>query len=249
MSHRLGIVDWGIGGIGLYKLIKDQIRVPITYFSDTGVTPYGKMSPQELAARLVTVLRWLKHHDVTHILIGCNAASTAIPRLKEMELPILGVIESAIQEALRRKPRSLGLIGGRRTVISGSYRRPFNDNGIPIKQRIAQPLSARVEAGDLSSSDLSLECRRILKPLRDCSHILLACTHYPAIENILRQHVSDKTEFIDPAGAVVERVRQWELDGTGMDEFFTTGRSSEMQRSARAAFGVHLDQPRHIRVR
>ena len=50
---RIGIIDWGIGGVSIYKLIKDRMPgVAITYFSDTCEDPYGKMSRFQLTFRL-----------------------------------------------------------------------------------------------------------------------------------------------------------------------------------------------------
>ena len=246
MNHRLGIIDWGIGGISLYKLVKKSVNVPTIYFSDTGVTPYGKMSNRELSSRLDLVITWLKDSGATHILIGCNAASTAIPKLRTAGIPILGVVEPAIDAVARIRPSSLGLIGGRRTIVSGAYRTPLNEMGIPVKQRIAQPLSALIESGDISSPVLGIESERILRPLKTCSHILLACTHYPAAIDTLKQYVSSETRFIDPAGAVVTRVKRWKLTGKGGDEFYTTGDEVAMLRAAKAAFDVDIPSARHI---
>ncbi|MBK7801961.1 MAG: aspartate/glutamate racemase family protein [Chloracidobacterium sp.] len=182
MAGRLGIIDWGIGGVSIYKLIKEQIGdVPVTYLSDTGATPYGKMSRPELTARLDSVIEYLKGRGVTHIIIGCNAASTAIPHLADHAIPVDGVIVPATKMAAKLKPTKLGLIGGRRTVVSGVYRRLLKAQNIEVKQRIAQPLSALIESGDVVSETLRGEAKRILAPLKNCSHILLACTHYPAI--------------------------------------------------------------------
>ncbi|HTH38963.1 MAG TPA: aspartate/glutamate racemase family protein, partial [Pyrinomonadaceae bacterium] len=182
MIRKLGIIDWGIGGIGVYKLIKERRpEVSVVYFSDTGVMPYGKMSRAELAARLDAVIGFLKAKDVTHLVIGCNAASTAIPFLDVQGLKVEGVIDAAVGMTAKLTPKRLGLIGGRRTVLSGVYRSAFAERGIQVEQRIAQPLSGMIESGDVSSDKLRAECKRILAPLRNCSHILLACTHYPAI--------------------------------------------------------------------
>ena len=175
---RLGIIDWGIGGVSIYKLIKQQLGdIPVTYFSDTGATPYGKMSRTELAARLDIAIEYLKLRGVTHVVIGCNAASTAIPNLKDHGISVEGVIESAVDMTVKLKPTQLGLIGGRRTVVSGVYRRAFTSHNIAVAQRIAQPLSGLIESGDTSSEHLSNEASRILEPIRNSSHILLACTH------------------------------------------------------------------------
>ncbi len=246
---RLGIIDWGIGGVSVYRLIRAQLGdVPITYFSDTGVTPYGRMSRPELVARLKKVIEFLKTKGVTHIVIGCNAASTVIPHLADHGIPVKGVIEPAIEMVTRLKPRKLGLIGGRRTVVSGVYRKGFAKRGIAVSQRIAQPLSALIESGDVSSLKLRAAAATILAPIKNCSHILLACTHYPAIAPILAEMVSKDTVLVDPAAELLDTVRDWQLGTGGRTEFLTTGDATAMKRAAKNAFGVSIEKPEVVKV-
>lgn len=238
---QLGILDWGIGGVSVYKLVKERFGdVSVIYFSDTGATPYGKMSRPELVARLNAVIDFLKSKGVSHLVIGCNAASTAIPFLHREDIKIEGVIESAVEMTAKLKPARLALIGGRRTVLSGIYRRKFAEKGIKIAQRIAQPLSALIESGDVSSDKLRAECKKILAPIKRCSHVLLACTHYPAITSVLKDFVSAETVFINPAGALVEKVAHWNLANSGADIFYTTGNIEEMKNAAQKAFDLTI---------
>lgn len=239
---QLAIIDWGIGGIGVYKLIKQRRpEIPVIYFSDTGAKPYGKMSRPELVARLDAVIQMLKPKGVTHLVIGCNAASTAIPYLNSDGIQIEGVIESAVAMTVKLKPKRLGLIGGRRTVLSGVYRKALAAHGIKVEQRIAQPLSAMIENGDISSDKLRAECKRILSPLKNCSHILLACTHYPAIVDIIIDCISYKTVLIDPASLIRNAVDKWNLPhSTEPDYFLTTGNVALMKKAASRAFGVDI---------
>jgi glutamate racemase len=241
LVSRIGIIDWGIGGISIYKLVNEQMPgVPVTYFSDTGVTPYGKMARRELAARLDGVVEYLISRGVEHVVIGCNAASTAIDDLAEHAIPIIGVIEPAVRMTAKLHPQKLGLIGGRRTVVSGVHRRAFQELGFRVRQRIAQSLSGLIESGDTDSDLLHSEARRILKPLRGCSHVLLACTHYPAILPILRQH-GPKVKFVDPAEELLEVLRRQEIGSDrGLDEFLTTGSPGAMKNAASRAFGVKI---------
>lgn len=242
MSGKLGIIDWGIGGIGVYKPIKKRRPdVSVVYFSDTGATPYGKMSRAELVTRLNTVIKFLKENGVSHLVIGCNAASTAMPFLDAQGLKIEGVIDAAVEMTAKLKPKRLGLIGGRRTVVSGVYRKAFATRGINVEQRIAQPLSGMIESGVLSSEKLSAECERILLPIRNSSHILLACTHYPAIAHVLKDFVSPQTALIDPASELVKRTARWNLARSGEpDAFFTTGDPVGMKGAAENAFGCTI---------
>ncbi len=248
-SPRLAILDWGIGGISVLQAIKAQLgTIPVLYFSDTGVTPYGKMSQRELVARLHCVIAFLQRQGATHLVIGCNAASTAIPFLKTADLPIEGVIESAVRLTAQMRPRRLAVIGGRRTVLSGVYRRAFAECGIQVAQRIAQPLSALIESGDVSSQELRAQCRKILAPIKHCSHLLLACTHYPAITSVLREFVAEGAVFINPAGALVTQINRWQLPTSGSDVFLTTGGAAQMKQAAWRAFGCSIETASRITI-
>ena len=241
-TPNLGIVDWGIGAVGITRLVRSRLgNIPVVYFSDTGVTPYGRMSRRDLVSRLNAVIDFLRQRGVSHLLVGCNAASTVLPSLNVAGLHVKGVIESAVRVSQRMRPRRLALIGGRRTVLSGVYRRAFAERGMKIEQRIAQPLSALIESGDISSPKLRAHVSAILAPIRGCSHLLLACTHYPAIIPVLKEFVSVDTVFIDPADELVSDVARWRLPVGGTDTFFTSGDPGQMHEAAWNAFRVRID--------
>lgn len=249
MQNYLGIIDWGIGGISVYNHVKKHFpKTPVMYFSDTGFTPYGKTSKNELVERLNAVVVYLKSKGVNHLVIGCNAASTAIPFLDDNGVLIEGVIESAVELASNLKPRKLGLIGGRRTVLSGVYRKKFAERGIKLFPRIAQPLSALIESGDISSPKLHSEAAKILQPIKNCSHLLLACTHYPAISEVIKTIVSPKTILIDPAEELIKKIAVWDLPQNGKDVFLTSGDAEQMKISAFNAFGTKISKVEKVKI-
>ena len=228
-------------GSAFTKKLKERLGdVAVTYFSDTGATPYGKMGRGELISRLNKVLAFprkqrrdarrdrLQRGEHGDRFFGC-------PSLK-----IEGVIESAVTATLNQKPERLGLLGGRRTVVSGVYRRAFEARGVNVRQRIAQPLSGLIESGDTDSDILKAECKRILAPLKHCTHILLACTHYPAIATVLAEFVSDETELIDPSSELVRKIKNWNFRLGGEDVFLTSGDPRQMASAAAKAFSVRI---------
>jgi glutamate racemase len=248
-SPSLGIMDWGIGGLGFYRLLKEERRdVPVTYWSDSGMTPYGKLPAAQLAARVRTVATALAARGVTHLVVACNAASTALPAVlrdgaaTSATLPLMtGVIEHGIRAARRMRARRIGVVGGRRTILSGAYRRGLSGDGRIIRQRIAQPLSARIEAGDTSSPALARELQRIMRPLRNVEALILACTHYPAIAPQF-QALAPAARLIDPVEALLSWIEShWELPrGKQPDIFLTTGEPDAMRIAAHNAFEVRL---------
>lgn len=254
---KVGLLDWGIGGLSIYRLLKERRpETPVVYLSDTGAKPYGRMARHELQARLRRVVDELARRGVSHVVIGCNAASTALEDLRRRALPVryvVGVIEPAVRHLARLRPEKAALIGGRRTVLSGVYRRALAAHGITVRGRVAQPLSAHIESGDTGSPALEAECRRILEPLRHASHLLLACTHYPAIAPLLARCLPPEVQLVDPAGAlVVEILALPDLPsgaaGSAVDAFVTTGDSEAMRRAAWTAFGVAIDEAVRIEL-
>lgn len=253
---KLGILDWGIGGVGFYALARARLpRLPVVYWSDAGTVPYGRQAPAELARRVAAVARWMKREaGVTHLAVACNAASSVLPAidLDNDALPeITGVIEHGARAALRGSApgRAIGIVGGRRTILSGAYRRALPDR--IVRQRVAQPISARVEAGDLTSEGLRRELDGIMAPLREVDLLVLACTHYPALREAFAQR-APHAGIVDPAAELLAwAVDAWRLDSAAYcgepDRVLTTGNVEAMARSALLAFGMELD-PASVRI-
>lgn len=245
---KLGILDWGIGGVDFYRRLRaGHPEVPVVYWSDSGATPYGKLTSDALARRVSAVAAALRERGVTHLVIACNAASTVIdhPRL-DVGVPVCGVIAPAIAAALADPARRVGVIGGRRTIRSGLYRRGLLAGGRRVVQRVAQPLSARVERGELDTPELHAELAAILAPLRRVDALVLACTHYTALLRPI-QALLPGVRTIDPAAATLaELERRWGLEEAGAeaaggsDMFLTTGDPEATRRAASLAFGVTL---------
>lgn len=236
---KIGICDYGIGGIGLYKLLRPRTTADIVYFSDSGFTPYGKVPEEELRARLDQVIAWFNSMEVDNIAVACNAASTVIRQSQN----ITGIIAHGINTVMQIHPESIAIVGGARTIESETYKNVFEKNGIVTTQRIAQPLSIRIEAGDLDSPELDQEIADIFGPISNSEHILLACTHYPAIAHRIKRFTY--ANLIDPSAEMAEWIfENWEgMNGNSQDTWYTTGNTEQMKFAAEKAFGV---QPDHI---
>ena len=242
---RLAVLDWGIGGMGFLSLL--AARHPdagAVYLSDAGFTPYGKVPRRALAARLDQVLRHLRdRYGVDHAVLACNAASTVLPELAAPRegIAVAGVIAPALAALAGLAPARVGVIGGGRTVRSGAYGRGLRAAGHHVRQRVAQPLSAHVEAGRLEGDAVRGDVARILAPLRGVEVLVLACTHYPALAPLLAERCPRATLF-DPVAATLARMEAaWPAPAPGPRRVLTTGDPESMRRSARLAFGLELE--------
>lgn len=251
LNADLVIMDWGIGGLSVYNEIRARLpHLSVVYYSDSGKAPYGKMSSQELKHRLQDVIGFFSSRGITHFVVACNAASTVLPALehgfRRRGLKVTGVIARGVEIIRKSKFSDVGVIGGRRTILSKSYTLPFSSSRKNVRGRIAQPLSALIEKGELNTPVMVKTLQQILTPLKNCDALVLACTHYPAISGQI-QKILPRTKLLDPAEATADFVKktwQWKKKkgARGAVVFVTSGSVSQMKKSAHLAFQVKITQ-------
>ena len=240
----IGIMDWGIGGLTVYKAMRNRgLTTDVLYFSDSGTTPYGKLSKPKLRERFSEIAEFFKQRNVTHVLVGCHSASSALEPDAVTGVEWFGgvafesIIPAAVRTSRESKAQRLGVIGGERTIQSGVYERALASLGKHLTFSAAQPLSAFVESGELDSPAVEAEVRSVLARLGPIDALLIACTHYPALSPLFTK-ISPLLELLDPGA---EMIASLQMTGSGRFEFFTTGDRSASARAARAAFGIGID--------
>ncbi len=243
MMARVGIVDWGIGGLDFYRKFKAAFPgVAVHYWSDAGYTPYGKLGADALRARLSRVMERLAAQGVEHCVIACNAASSVLP--VQTSLRCCGVIEATVGGILARHDpcESIAVLGGERTIASRAYQGPLEDAGFDVMGRVAQPLSAWVEAGTLEGPQVEACIKEIVRPVVDAQILVLACTHYVALAPIIARYVQARV-LVDPARETLDDVRRrWHFESSvAADVFCTTGDPRAMRAAGLRAFGVALE--------
>ena len=258
---RIGItvLDWGIGGVDLLSgLRRARPDLDLRYRSDSGSLPWGRLSPGALTARVATLLEEETAAGADAVLLACNAASTILPRLRtprardgtgaaSPQFGVHGVIAPGLAMVLAGPWRDVGVLGGQRTIRSGAWTRPLRGAGLQVRGRIAQPLSARVEAADLDSAGTRALVAGLCAPLRACEVVVLACTHYSAAADVL-QDALPGVVLLDPAAAALVALLQALPDAddrkgparTGRLRAFTSGDPVATRAAALGAFGVDL---------
>lgn len=249
-APSLLVLDWGVGGFGVvHRLRASSPGLSLSYFSDAGFTPYGKVPAPALALRLEEVLAHFAAEGARHVVVACNAASTVVPALSlPRGLTVTDMISPGVELVRAAQISELGLVGGVRTVRSGVHRARLRAFGVRVRSRVAQPLSALIEAGDLGSDHLRAEVRRIVAPLAHLPALLLACTHYPAIAEVFRAALPG-VALLDPAEPAARRaLAAVPADGEGALRVFTSGDPEATRRAARLAFGVETGPVTRLRL-
>lgn len=214
-DRPIGIFDSGLGGLTVVKeIIKVLPDESIIYFGDTARVPYGTKSKKTIEKFSLQNTRFLTKFKVKLIVIACNTSSSlALNLLKRtFKIPITGVIEPGVKQALlKTKNERVGVIGTRATISSGVYQKALIGYRSKVKVfAVSCPLFVPlVEEGWLNKKITKAIVYDYLEPLvkKKIDTLILACTHYPLIKSVIGGIMGSGVQLIDSAGAVAGEVR------------------------------------------
>lgn len=224
-NSYIGIFDSGLGGLTAVREVFSSLpNENIIYFGDTGRVPYGTRSNETVIKYSRQNIRFLLNFDVKAILIACGTASSiALPALKqEFDFPVLGVVKSASRKAAKiTKSGRIGVIGTPATIASGSYEREIAaiSPDLRVMSKSCPLFVPLVEGGRYKKGDIVIEtvAKEYLAPIIEFNPdiIILGCTHYPLLRDVISSIVKDHVTLIDAGKEAVLHLKE-RLEGINM---------------------------------
>ena len=211
------LFDSGVGGLTvlaeLRKLLPD---VPVIYAADTAGLPYGEKTEAEIAARVAGLLgRLSERYSPRLITIACNTASTiALGMVREvLKVPIVGTVPAIKPAAALTRTGAIGLLGTAATIRQGYVDR-LEAEFAADKRLIRHAAPDLVEAaegvlrGETPDPAVFADAARGLRQKpggEDIDTVVLACTHFPLVENELRAALG-AVRFVHGAEGIARRI-------------------------------------------
>ncbi len=222
----IGIFDSGVGGLTVAKeIIKELSEYDLIYFGDTARAPYGSKSKETIVKYALEDADFLIKKGAKILVVACNTASSlAYNELKEKypNIPIFEVITPAVEAATdASKNRRIGVIGTRATIKSEIYNKKLQAAGSFEIIASACPLFVPfIEEGWLKAPELKMIARKYLSVFKNknIDTLILGCTHYPIIKNIIQTKVGRRVKLVDSAEAVAQRVKDFLRDNKDVEE-------------------------------
>jgi glutamate racemase len=206
-SAPIGVFDSGIGGLTVaHEIIRQLPRESIVYFGDTARVPYGPKSPDTVRRYSREITAFLRDEGVKGVVIACNTATAhALDSLRAaFDMPIIGVIEPGARAAVQAtRGGHIGVIGTTGTIKSGAYEEAIRrlDPDVRITARACPLFAPLVEEGWVEHDATRLIAREYLAPLvaADIDTLVLGCTHYPLLKELLASELGPDIRLIDSA--------------------------------------------------
>ncbi len=212
----IGIFDSGLGGLTILNQLKKNIpNVRFIYFGDTAHLPYGNKSQHSIRKFCNKIVNFLLSKGADMVIVACHSASSvALDDLNNtFDIPIIGVIEPSIDEALQQtQTDSIVVLGTSTTIDSHTYKKKIDTKNSTIDvHEIACPLFVPIVEEGLENSEIAqLVVKKYLHKITklNIDTMILGCTHYPLLIKQIHSYIDynnkNKILIID-TGVVISK--------------------------------------------
>jgi glutamate racemase len=210
----IGIFDSGVGGLTVYRALHERLPAErFVYLGDTARVPYGTKSLSTVERYGIENAKFLEAQGIKLLVVACNTASAlALPAIgKAVDIQVVGVIEPGARAAVKvARGKTIAVIATEATVQSGAYAKAINriDPHTKVIERACPLFVPLAEEGWANSEVARSVAEQYLQDLResDLGALVLGCTHYPILRDLISETVGD-IPLIDSGEAAAGEVR------------------------------------------
>jgi glutamate racemase len=214
------VFDSGFGGLSVVRAIRDIMPDrPLAYVADDAAFPYGDMSADALRMHILAVMeRVIARFRPSAVVIACNTASTVVlePLRAVHGIPFVGTVP-AIKPAAERSASGVVSVLATPATIERDYTRALIADfaGRCHVRLVGAPQLARMAEDHMLG--VTLERGEVWQQIAPCFHevegrqsdiVVLACTHYPFLVDLMSGIAPWPVTWLDPAPAIARRLSE-----------------------------------------
>ncbi|MGB7201232.1 MAG: glutamate racemase [Pyrinomonadaceae bacterium] len=270
----IGIFDSGVGGLTVYRALHDRLpNEHFVYLGDTARVPYGTKSLATVERYAIENSQFLASRGIKMLIVACNTASAlALPKIREkIGLDVVGVIGPGGRKAVeitRDKPHAkIGVIATEATVASNAYSHAIRraSDTAEILQAGCPLFVPLAEEGWTHEAETFSIAEKYLAEMRAfaADALVLGCTHYPILRDVIQQTVGAGVKLVDSGEATADEVaallREKDLENPNavsgerrlcddLDHFYVTDAAERFARVAERFLGTQPSKLEAIEI-
>jgi len=215
----IGIFDSGVGGLTVYRALHKRLpNERFIYLGDTARVPYGTKSLETVERYAIENSSFLASRGIKLLVVACNTASAlALPKIREkIGIEVMGVIgpgaRKAVQLTSDKPAAKIGVIATEATVSSNAYADSIREasSTTEILQSPCPLFVPLAEEGWTTEDETFSIAKKHLSKIISFNPdaLVLGCTHYPILRDVIQQTVGENVKLIDSGEATAEEVEQ-----------------------------------------
>lgn len=212
-NNPIGVYDSGFGGLSVWRELHRALpRESLIYLGDGKNCPYGNKTEEQIRELAERAVGDLVERGCKMVVVACNTATAAaIEYLRERfsHLPIVG-LEPAVKPACAMtRSKVVGVIATERSLVGRKFLSTLEryGQGVEVLKVVGEGFVEAVEADAEQEPRTEELVRRVVEPIieRGADVIVLGCTHYPFLGDVIRRVVGDREVAVIDSGEAVEK--------------------------------------------
>ena len=218
----IGVLDSGVGGLSVLKVLHQMLpQENFIYVGDTARTPYGSRSEGEIRQFVEEIISWLERQGVKQVVIACNTLTMlGIDSLKkEHPFELIGMSkgEQLLLEASKKK--KIGVFATQFTISTEAHRKAIlaADSSAEVYPMACPKFVPLIEGEQFGDPAVAEAVAEYAAPLKEAGidALILSCTHYPFIKDVVEVEFGNGVTVIDPAEATA-KLSKASLEANGL---------------------------------
>ena len=234
----IGVFDSGVGGLSVLREIRRELPAEdLIYVADSGYAPYGDRPEEYVRERAIAVMEFLRTKGAKAVVVACNTATgIAVDALRARYDEPIVAIEPAVKPAVARtRSGVVGVLATTQTLAGQKFAKLVSTHAgdVEVLTQACPGLVEQVEAAAMTAASTRSLVEQYLRPMLDkgADTIVLGCTHYPFVADVIRDVAGREVTIIDSAAPVARELRRrLQVDSVlasdarrGSETFWTTG--------------------------
>ena len=223
-NNPIGVYDSGFGGLSVWRELHRALpHESLIYLGDGKNCPYGSRPAEEIRTLAEQAVEDLVARGCKMVVVACNTATAAaISHLRERfsAMPIVG-LEPAVKPACAMtRSKVVGVIATERSLQGEKFLSTLAryGEGVDVIKAVGRGWVEAVEQCEEQSVATEQRVREVIEPIieRGADVIVLGCTHYPFLKDVVRRVVGDRSVAVIDSGEAVEKRVESLLDEHGI---------------------------------
>ncbi|HSF45061.1 MAG TPA: glutamate racemase [Chitinophagaceae bacterium] len=268
----IGVFDSGYGGLTVLRALVEKLPgYDYVYLGDNARAPYGTRSFETVYEYTLESVKWLFAQGCPLVILACNTASAkALRSIQQKDLGhidpskrVLGVIRPTTEVIGNYSTTGeIGILATPGTVSSGSYpieiAKFFPE--IKVFQQACPMWVPLIENNEHQTTGADYFVRKCVDALLEKSGqidtILLACTHYPLLQEKIAAAAGPGIRIVSQGEIVADSLADYlqrhpeieqKLGKNESRTFYTTDSSEEFDKQATTFYGSRVES-QHVRL-
>lgn len=212
-NRPIGIFDSGMGGLSVYQRVHERLPTEsIIYVADSRFLPYGDRPTAIIQERALVISQYLVDQGAKALVVACNTATAAaVHEIRSaFDLPIIGM-EPGLKPAINlTSSGKVAILATSNTLESEKFNH-LKARHTGHGEVSVVPCPGWVELVEQPSTDVETKLNLIRERIQPqlelgVDTLVLGCTHFTFLSELIRQVAGPSVKLIDTGQAVARHL-------------------------------------------